>query len=481
MQGSILNKVYQVESQLSKRGSRATFLAKNINTSELVVIKILKFGFDAQWQEFKLFEREAETLKNIDHPAIPNYLDYFELDLPECKGFALVQEYIAAPSLEEIIKTGRKFSELEIKEIAAALLNILVYLHKKQPSIIHRDIKPSNILLTDRSGNSVGQVYLIDFGAVKSVAPVEGGTITVIGTYGYMPPEQFGGHTTPASDLYSLGATLIYLATGRHPTELPNQDGKIAFAKSVQLSNSFVLWVDRAIEPSSGKRFKTATEALQALNKSAIAIYEESEVIKQPLFSKIRLRKSKSKIEVVVPPSGLSGEIIALTFMAIFWNSSLIPLAKVILLTSFPGNIAACLFSIPFFAIGLWTIAIVLFALGGKTRLKIDSRQISLVYECLGIKYQQPKPTPKQKINLIECRGIGWQTNDDIRKSRIQSILVIWANGKPYALNTSVKHRFSTSDRMLEYNPVAELNWLAQEISLWLDIPVTPTKNKHSL
>ena len=268
MKGSILNETYQVQSQLSKRGSRETFLAKKLDTDELVIIKLLKFGYDAEWEDFKLFEREARTLENIEHDAIPKYLDYFELDLPNYKGFALVQEYIAASSLEEVIKTGRTFSESDIKQIAEAMLNILVYLHQKQPSVIHRDIKPSNILLADRSGNSPGQVYLIDFGAVKGVASIEGGTITVVGTYGYMPPEQFGGHTTPASDLYSLGATLIYLATGRHPTELPSKDGKIIFAESVQLDRSFIGWLEKAIESSCDKRFKSADEAITALNLS---------------------------------------------------------------------------------------------------------------------------------------------------------------------------------------------------------------------
>ncbi|MGB3534227.1 MAG: protein kinase [Microcoleaceae cyanobacterium] len=85
------------------------------------------------------------------------------------------------------------------------------YLHSHLHPVIHRDIKPSNILLTDRSGNSPGTVYLVDFGSVKTV--IQSGTITIVGTYGYMPTEQFGGKTTPASDLYSLGATLIYLIT----------------------------------------------------------------------------------------------------------------------------------------------------------------------------------------------------------------------------------------------------------------------------
>jgi serine/threonine protein kinase len=100
-------------------------------------------------------------------------------------------------------------------------------INQHPPTVIHRDIKPSNILLGDRSGNSLGQVYLVDFGSVQTVA--DGGTITVVGIYGYMPPEQFGGKTIPASDLYSLGATLIDLLTRTHPADLPSRNGCIRF------------------------------------------------------------------------------------------------------------------------------------------------------------------------------------------------------------------------------------------------------------
>ncbi|MHC5829679.1 MAG: serine/threonine protein kinase, partial [Nostoc sp.] len=122
------------------------------------------------------------------------------------------------------LQTGRTFTEAEVKQIAKAVLEILVYLHGLYPPVIHRDIKPSNILLGDRSGNSVGQLYLVDFGSVQTVLATETGTRTVVGTYGYMPPEQFGGRTVAASDLYSLGATLIYLVTGTYPADLPQKD-----------------------------------------------------------------------------------------------------------------------------------------------------------------------------------------------------------------------------------------------------------------
>ncbi|WP_333356323.1 serine/threonine-protein kinase [Microcoleus sp. B3-A4] len=215
MASKIFKERYVMQKQLSKNAGRHTLLARDLHTQELVAIKLLIFGEDFHWDNLKLFEREAQTLQLLSHPAIPRYLDYFDVDTPTGKGFALVQSYIPAKSLEEWLKSGRTFSEAEIKQLAKALLEILRYLHGQQPQVIHRDIKPSNILLANRSGNSVGDVYLVDFGSVQTLAARKGSTITVVGTYGYMPPEQFGGRNVPASDIYSLGATLIYLATGK--------------------------------------------------------------------------------------------------------------------------------------------------------------------------------------------------------------------------------------------------------------------------
>jgi len=103
------------------------------------VIKLLSFSNDLEWDDLKLFEREAETLKSLSHPAIPRYLDYFEVNSPQLKGFALVQTYIPAKTLEEYIKAGRTFTKTELKYIAKSLLEILVYLHNQNPSVIHRE------------------------------------------------------------------------------------------------------------------------------------------------------------------------------------------------------------------------------------------------------------------------------------------------------------------------------------------------------
>jgi serine/threonine protein kinase len=290
LSGEILADRYQCDRRLGKQAGRQTLLARDLKTQQQVVVKLLSFSSDFNWEDLKLFEREVETLKSLSHPAIPRYLDSFEIDTPNRKGFALVQTYIEAKSLQEYLSDGRTFSEREVKQLATALLDILAYLHQRQPPVIHRDIKPSNILLKNRSGNSVGEVYLVDFGAVQTLATQQGKTVTVVGTYGYMPPEQFGGRAVPASDLYSLGATLIALITKQHPADLPQQDLQIEFEQITQLSPGFTNWLKWMTHPSLERRpalvqiAKEVLEKPQQINKYSLPLRQGKTVDTFSLF-----------------------------------------------------------------------------------------------------------------------------------------------------------------------------------------------------
>ena len=184
MKSEILGSRYSIRQQLGKKPGTYTYLALDEATHDLVVVKLLKFDSDFEWDSLKLFEREAEILRNLSHPFIPQYLDYFEVDSAQTKGFALVQSYIDAKSLEEQVKTGRTFSEAELKEIAEKILNILIHLHQLKPAIVHRDIKPSNLIWGEDD-----RFYLIDFGAVQARPHGSDNTFTVVGTYGYTPME----------------------------------------------------------------------------------------------------------------------------------------------------------------------------------------------------------------------------------------------------------------------------------------------------
>ncbi|MEO0648569.1 MAG: serine/threonine-protein kinase, partial [Cyanobacteria bacterium J06650_10] len=254
---------YQVKSLLGKQTGRRTYLAYDAKDDRSVVIKLVLFGPDFTWADLRLFEREAETLKSLDHSALPNYLDSFEVETPMGKGFALVQTYIDASSLQQQVNAGRTFSEPDLIDIARQILAILRDLHARHPPIIHRDIKPSNILLTNHANGSIKKVYLIDFGSVQTTP--SSGTMTIVGTYGYMPIEQFGGRAFPASDLYSLGATLLYLSTGKHPAELVQSNFQLDFTAHVQFTPVFTQWIEQLVRADLSQRTASATAALRVL------------------------------------------------------------------------------------------------------------------------------------------------------------------------------------------------------------------------
>ncbi|MBI1242458.1 MAG: protein kinase [Nostoc sp. RI_552] len=463
MVSEILGDRYEIQQVLGKKSGRRTLLARDQTSGELVVIKLLSFDSDFEWDDLKLFEREAETLKSLSHPAIPRYLDYFAVNSPKIKGFALLQTYIAARTLEQYLQTGRTFTETEVKQVATAVLEILIYLHGLHPPVIHRDIKPSNILLGERSAHSVGQVYLVDFGSVQTVLGTEGGTRTVVGTYGYMPPEQFGGRTVPASDLYSLGATLIYLVTGNHPADLPQKDFRIQFEQHCHLSPSLTRWLQWMTEPSLERRTSSAMAALKALNESQLDIPRPLNCVK-PADSKIQLTKTWDHLEILIPPGGFKFSMLFTACFAIAWNSFVLFWTIGVLLTpAFPFSLLFALFSLPFWGVGLMMLCNLLLGLFGKIQLRLDQQQITLLYELFGFKFHHPRPAPRDSISKLVYIPRHVTKDSEGDKISVPPQLDIWAGVHKYPL------RMDSGSIQSE----AELEWLAHELSDWLGVELT--------
>ncbi|MEP0802547.1 serine/threonine protein kinase [Funiculus sociatus] len=262
----VLQGRYKLKQKLGQNAGRQTWLATDIETEEkeLVVVKLLAFGGEVQWEDLKLFEREAQVLKQLNHSQIPQYRDYFCMD-ERSLWFAIVQEYIPGDSLKELLNSGKKYTETEVRKIASDVLKVLIYLHELSPTVLHRDIKPSNLIW-----GKDGKIYLVDFGAVQDKAAKEGATFTVVGTYGYAPMEQFGGRAVPGSDLYSLGATLIHLLTGTAPADLPSRNLRIQFEQQVSISSPTISWIQKLTEPAPEERFSSAKSALKALKEGTL-------------------------------------------------------------------------------------------------------------------------------------------------------------------------------------------------------------------
>lgn len=259
---------YRVERELGRNhaGGRVTYLATNIHTEVAVVIKQFQFAQSgSNWSDYKAYEKEAEILKQLHHPNIPRYLDSFETPT----GFCLVQEYKKAFSLDK----QRYFNPAEVKQIALAVLEILVYLQQQNPPVIHRDIKPENILV-NRCEQQI-KVYLVDFGFAQFGGRELTASSVIKGTLGFMPPEQlFNRQLTEASDLYSLGMTLIALLTQTKSSDigqLIDENYRLKVKQHLPGFNpKFIEWLEKMVSARLDNRFANAAIALKALKSIQI-------------------------------------------------------------------------------------------------------------------------------------------------------------------------------------------------------------------
>ncbi len=302
-------------------GQQQQLLARDRQQQRSVVIKSLTVEENTLPEDISCFEREIHLLKSLNHPAIPRYLDSFTVNTPGGKGLVLVQTHAGGQTLSEQISGGQIYSQAAIKAIAKQLLQSLVYLHEQ--GLVHRDIKPENITLVTRN-LSPGQACWLNLGTVQYVQVQRPDTL--VGTYGYMPPEQVGGQATFSSDLYSLGATLIYLATGCHLGELPGQRLRVEFAcAATRLSPHMQQWLNWLIKPSISDRPVSAQQALSALNRLPLAMSKQrlqrlwhtpktqgpvpivpsAQAQSQPFFTQIKSAKKSRSFELVIPPAGL--------------------------------------------------------------------------------------------------------------------------------------------------------------------------------
>ncbi|MFQ4141016.1 serine/threonine-protein kinase [Chlorogloeopsis sp. ULAP02] len=433
----ILQERYQLKQKLGQNAGRQTWLAEDLATEpkEPVIVKLLAFGDRFQWEDLKLFEREADVLKNLSHPRIPKYRDYFSID-DHILWFTLVQEFIPGSSLKELLNQKRKFSEQEVRKFAAEVLEILNYLHSLIPPVLHRDIKPSNLILGEDN-----QIYVVDFGAVQDKATAQGGTFTVVGTYGYTPIEQFGGRAVPASDLYALGASLIHLVTGTAPADLPQRNMRIQFSDRTNLSPQFVRWLEGMIEPDIEQRFRTASQALEALNSRLVS--QSSFLVSQPHGSRIQLKKTASQLEIKIPARGLQFSDAFLIAFLTFWYGFLI-------LTS---GFSFYPFLLLHWLAGLLPLSMLIFPSFGEVHICFLHNNFSIEWKLFGRLYRQRQG----KTAAIHHVSIS-RESISVNNRQLMTI-TLEAGAEKYKLG-------AFSPELAD----AERKWLVREIKEWLGL-----------
>ncbi|EFH82371.1 serine/threonine-protein kinase [Ktedonobacter racemifer] len=220
---SRLHQKYHILEQIGEGGYASIYKAcERENQRLFVAIKAINLeGMSAEQiiDATATFNTELTILSTLDHPAIPTLYDHFT----DASHWYLVISFIEGQTLEKYFSTlaQDKYRDPQtictLLEIALELCNVLMYMHRQEPSVIYRDLKPANIMLGPRK-----RVTLIDFGIARHFKPGQNRDTIPFGSPGYAAPEQYGkAQTTPRSDIYSLGALLHQMLTGEDPADYP--------------------------------------------------------------------------------------------------------------------------------------------------------------------------------------------------------------------------------------------------------------------
>ena len=324
--GSLLAGRYRVERFLAGGGMGVVYIGTDQRLAERqCAIKEIFDRFttpEERAQAIEYFHREADTLSQLNHPAIPAIFDRFG----EGNCHYLVMDFIEGRNLEEVlVEQDGPLPESRVVEIARELCDVLSYLHSFDPPVIYRDMKPGNVIVKPD-----GHVALIDFGIARIFSPQ--GKATLIGTPGFAPPEQYAGKVDQRSDIYSLAASLHYMVTGRDPEKHPPFSCPPVLSEKPDVSPFLAQAVDKALaykieeRPFSAEEFKEMF--LYGRGLSATAPSSSAKAVTQPLEPLEEVAEAAAEAEVFAPAPNLrrkrrwTRRIAALLFIGLLASSA---------------------------------------------------------------------------------------------------------------------------------------------------------------
>jgi serine/threonine protein kinase len=247
---------YVVRGILGEGAQGVTYDAMDTREGRAVAIKRFDVRGARSWKDVELAEREARVLATLDHPLTPRYFAHFE----ENGALYLVMEKIEGETLEAIRQRGGPLPEDEVRRFLACADRALTYLHGRGSPVVHRDIKPRNVIR-----RADGSYVFVDFGAVAELV-MRRGASTVVGTIGYMAPEQFQGRAFPATDVYAVGATALAALAGAEPETLAHRGLRVDVRAALhgRCSPSMIASLERMLEPDPDLRAPSLGAALEA-------------------------------------------------------------------------------------------------------------------------------------------------------------------------------------------------------------------------
>lgn len=269
---------YLVEEILGRGGMGTVYRGVDPETGERVAIKILAPDLAGDPQFLERFQEEVETLLELKHPNIVQLLSFGKQD----DIFYFAMELVDGKSLYALQKAGQHFTYMETVEIGLQVCEGLHYSHNM--GVIHRDLKPGNIIRA-----SDGQIKLADYGIAKRFGTQQMTMSGVLGTAEFMAPEQaMGKPATIQSDLYSLGAVLFALATGKPPIVGPTPQKtleKVVTTKAPLLAavapdapESLGLLIQKLLKKQPENRLRSARSVATRLSEIREILMEQAEM-----------------------------------------------------------------------------------------------------------------------------------------------------------------------------------------------------------
>jgi serine/threonine-protein kinase len=251
---------YEILTELGRGGMGVVYKARDTRLERDVAIKVLRTTSD---EEAARLEQEAKAAATLNHPGIVTIYDF----QPGFDGYFITMEYVHGDALDQLLQSHPNRIHDNLPGILVRIADAVAYAHHNH--VIHRDLKPGNILLS-----AIQEVKILDFGIAARLDVGDGGlTPAVCGTPYYMAPEQIRGESpTPATDIYSFGATAFHLATGEPPFKKGNiieshlkHDPPDPTESSARVSPELGAIILKCLAKGAEERFRSADELRDAL------------------------------------------------------------------------------------------------------------------------------------------------------------------------------------------------------------------------
>ncbi len=316
--GQTLDSRFEITDVISRSGMATIFKANDLETKKTVAVKVPLLQYESDPAFFSRFEREEEIGRTLEHPYILHIIP-----MPNKSRPYIAMEYLQGQTLAQLLRKVKPLPETDAIAIGSRLADALDYMHRRRMNVIHRDLKPDNIMLCDD-----GTLRVMDFGIAKATGLRRitfAGFSPTMGTPDYMAPEQVKGQRgDERTDIYSLGAILYELLTGKTPFEGDNpytimnvrlvSDPIALRSINAKLSPQVEEIVLHAMARNPADRYASAAEMKQELdNLERVQLTGRHERLKQAKPLEAGARANRLLICALIVPV-----VILIIFMLIF-------------------------------------------------------------------------------------------------------------------------------------------------------------------